>query len=132
MTKKNSNDIIDLVTHFQRRVLENKPPVSLMFEEIRMMSFKIRPLNGDISLLDLKNKEFIEILWSLGKLDEFFQKQYKSITSKNKNLFLRLFDEIHDRYQEKLNTLNLKPEQFADTSSAFEMEIFKERTLKHN
>ncbi|QQG44414.1 MAG: hypothetical protein HYW86_00645 [Candidatus Roizmanbacteria bacterium] len=132
MKKNNGNDIIEMMTHFQKKILEQKPSLDKMFEEIRMMKFKIRPLNGDISLLDLKNNHFIEILWSLGKLDEFFQFQYKKVSVHKRSLFIKLFDEMHDKFQEDLNNLNLKPEKLPSTTSAFEMEIFKERTQQSN
>lgn len=132
MIKKNNSDIVELITHFQRTTLDNKPNFHQMFDEIRMMQFKIKPLNGDISLLNLKNQDFIGILWSLGKLDEFFQLQYRKVSSKKKDLFLRLFDEIHEKFQEQLNTLSLKPERVEETSPTFEMEIFKERSTKFN
>jgi UDP-galactopyranose mutase len=95
MPKKTSNDVVEKVTHFQRQILENKPTFVQMYEEIRMMKFKIRPVVGDISVLNLKNSGFIEILWSLGKLDEFFQHEYGKLSYKKRDLFLRLFDEIH-------------------------------------
>ena len=102
-----------------------------MYEEVRMMKFKIKPLQGDISLLNLGNANFIEILWGLGKLDEFFQGHYKKIAMRKRDLFLRLFDEIHENFQDQLNALNLKPEKVSD-SSMFEMEIFKERSASPN
>lgn len=121
-----------MVALFQKKILENKPALHQMLEEVRMMKFKIKPLHGDISLLNLKNNSFIEILWSLGKLDEFFQSQYKKVSSGKKDLFLRLFDEIHEKFQDKLNDLNLKPEKIVESSSSFEMEIYKERAKDLN
>lgn len=129
---KQKGDIVQLISNFQRKMVNKKPSVVKMFEEIRMMRFKIRPLQGDISILNLKNKGFIEILWSLGKLDEFFQRQYKKISSRDRDLFLRLFDEMHDSFQNKLNALNLKPERVHESSQTFEMEIFKEKRKRVN
>ena len=132
MAKKNTNDIIGMITRFQDKIIKRKPSVSKMFSEIRMMRFKIRPVQGDISLLNLNNQQFIEILWSLGKLDEFFQEQYKKIASRDRELFLKLFDGIHDKFQKQLNSLNLKPEKNIETSQTFEMEIYKERIGRRN
>lgn len=132
MVKYIKNDVIDIVKGFQKRVLDKKPPLGQMFEEVQMMNFKIRPLQGDISILNLKNNHFIEILWSLGKLDEFFQDHYRKIYGRKRELFLRLFDEIHEKFQKELNALNLKPEKVIESSQMFEMEIFKERASKRN
>lgn len=132
MAKKITNDIIEMITRFQGKILKKKPSANRMYSEIRMMRFKIRPLQGDISLLNLKNSQFIEILWSLGKLDEFFHQKYKKVATRDRKLFLKLFDDIHDKFQKELNALNLKPERNVESSQTFEMEIFKERLGKKN
>ncbi|MDO8657677.1 MAG: hypothetical protein Q7K55_02980, partial [Candidatus Levybacteria bacterium] len=127
-----NQDIVDIVTSFQRKISENKPSDDRMYDEVRMMHFKIKPLQGDISILNLKNNQFIEILWSLGKLDEFFQDQYRKISPRDRRIFMKIFNEIHEKFQKQLNSLNLKPERNIDTSQGFEMEIFKEKTRKKN
>ena len=51
-----------------------------MYEEIRMMKFRIRPLQGNVLSVNLNNEKFIEVLWSMGKLDEFYgDKQNKLV-----------------------------------------------------
>lgn len=97
-----------------------------MYEEVRMMNFKIKPLQGDISVINLKDKNFIEILWSLGKLDEFFHGHVEKISQSEQETFFKLIDEMYDKFQEDLNTLDLKQEHFAQASSSFEMEIYKD------
>lgn len=132
MRKKNNTDVLDLVYRFQKRVLENKPAKEAMYQDVRMMQFKIRPLQGDVSLLNLKNEHFIEILWSLGKLDEFFQRHIEQVSAKQRDTFYRLFDEMYQRFQNELNKINLQKEKSNDLSAGFEMEIFKERSMKKN
>lgn len=132
MVRKINQDIVDIVTSFQRKISENKPSDDRMYDEVRMMHFKIKPLQGDISILNLKNNQFIEILWSLGKLDEFFQDHYRKISPRDRRIFMKIFNEIHEKFQKQLNSLNLKPERNVDTSQGFEMEIFKEKTRKKN
>ena len=132
MQKKNHTDVLDLVYSFQKKILENKPPQEQMYLDVRMMQFKIRPLQGDVSLLNLKNEHFIEILWSLGKLDEFFQGHIKQVSNKQKNTFYKLFDELYARFQNELNKINLQKEKSNDISAGFEMEIFKDRAMKKN
>ena len=38
-------------------LLKNKPSEQAMFDQVRMMRYKIRPLQGDVSMLDFKNKK---------------------------------------------------------------------------
>lgn len=125
MRKKTNKNIIDLIKTLQK-FLDKKLPFEKMYEEVQMMKFKIRPIQGDLSRIDLNNKEFIRTLWSLGKLDEFFQKEFYKLTGKNKEFFLKIFENIYEKYQIKLNKINLHIEKTSNNSGFLEIEIFKE------
>ncbi|OGK09290.1 hypothetical protein A2767_03580 [Candidatus Roizmanbacteria bacterium RIFCSPHIGHO2_01_FULL_35_10] len=129
MTKRNSQDITDIFRKL-KKALGTKPTHEKMYEEIRMMRFKIRPISGDISLLQLKNHQLIETLWGLGKLDEVFQKEYDKLGNNQKEVFFRLFDNLYDQYQEELNKINVSKEIRPKLSQVFEMEIFKDFSAK--
>lgn len=131
MRKKNSGDVFDMIAQFQLNVLNKKPPVAQMYDEVRLMRFKIRPLNGEITTLDLNNNNFIEMLWGLGKLDEFYQGHIEKLPQDQRQIFFRIFDELYQKFQQELNKVNLKKEEIRENSS-FEMEIFKDRTKKFN
>ena len=131
MKKKVALDAFDMLSNFQTTILNKKPNLQNMFDEVRMMKFRIRPVHGDISILNLKDTQFIELLWSLGKLDEFYQTNVDKISPKQRNTFYRLFDEMQQKFQDELNTLNLKQET-PDPSAGFEMEIYKEKAKKNN
>lgn len=103
-----------------------------MYDEVRMMKFKIRPLQGDISVINLHDNSFIEILWSLGKLDEFYHLNVEKISQTEQETFYKLVDEMYDRFQEQLNTLDLKHERFPQSASSFEMEIYKDGKQRPN
>jgi hypothetical protein len=130
--KSNSTDVIEIITRFQRTILGNKPSKDQMYQDVRMMQFKVKPVAGDISILNLKNNNFIEILWSLGKIDEFFQHHNEKLNEDEREIFYRLLDELYEKYQDELNTIDLKKENTNQSSSNFEMEIFKERSPKAN
>lgn len=102
-----------------------------MYDEVRMMHFKIRPLQGDISHLDLKDKVFLEALWSLGKLDEFFKKEGSKYNKREREIFFRYFDSLHARFARSLQKVRLEPSEDADDPSPFiEMEIYREDIRK--
>lgn len=131
MKKRNRTDLLQVIADFQKKILENKPSTQEMYEEVRMMHFKIRPLQGDLSQLNFKEEKFIEILWSLGKLDEFFHRQYKKLNSRNqKEVFFKFFDGLYEKLQTQLNKLDLKTAEKLSLSATIEMEIFKESHLR--
>lgn len=128
MKRKQQINLSALVTILQKELVEHRPTLRKMYEEVRMMKFVIRPLQGDITQVDFNDSHLIETLWSLGKLDEFFQKRIKSVPANQKETFLRLFDNLHQQFQGQLNKLHLKPEKNR-APSTLEMEIFKQKTL---
>lgn len=127
--KKGKGNILRLLEEFQR-VITPKPSTEQMYEEIRMMKFKIRPLQGDITLLNLNDSQLIEALWNLGKLDDFFHKEYKKVPQREKQYFLDIFQNLSQKLQSNLNALRLKKEKLQDRQAILEMEIFKEEPLK--
>jgi len=133
MRKKTSmvaKDIISLFGNIQK-IISSKPNINQMFEEVRMMKFKIKPIQGDLMSFNLKNEQFIESLWSLGKLDEFFFKEVPTLSKKEKEVFMKIFDSLYFKYQQQLNQANLQQRKVTLTKTGLlEMEIYKERKLK--
>ncbi len=129
MRSRKSNDVLKIFNNFQKTI-SHKPGYKDMFDEIRMMQFKIKPMQGDILVFNLQDKQLIELLWSLGKLDELFQHEYKRLSIKEKNTFFRIFDSMYQKLQTELNKLNLHKEQIARSSPAVEMEIFREQQAR--
>ena len=128
--KKINKDIILLFGNIQK-VISSKPTTNQMFEEVRMMKFKIKPIQGDLMSFNLKNEQFIESLWSLGKLDEFFFREVPSLSKKEKEIFMKFFDSLYFKYQQQLNQSNLQQRRLTlKRTGLLELEIYKERKLK--
>lgn len=130
MSYKRKTDLLEEIVKFQNNLLKNKPSEQVMFDQVRMMRYKIRPLQGDVSMLDFKNKKFIEILWNLGKLDEFFNKRKNFLNKRQKEIFYSFFEGVYAKLQHQLNHLDLKFDQKDDTSAIIEMEIVREISRK--
>ena len=130
MGKKTSKDILTLFGNIQK-VITSKPTTNQMFKEVQMMKFKIKPIQGDLMSFNLKNEQFIESLWSLGKLDEFFYKEFPILSGKEKVVFMKFFDSLYFKYQQQLNQTNLQQRRLTlKKTGLLELEIYKERKLK--
>lgn len=127
MKNRKNNDVFEILSDLQS-VLKRKLSPEKMFEEIRMMRFKIRPLAGDISLVNVKNVQLIEALWGLGKIDDFFHKKFGKLSLKGKDTFFRVINDIKGGYEQQLNRVGLKEK--SKITSPVELEIFKERQVK--
>lgn len=128
MRKKREIDVLHVLAEFQKNILEKKPSADKMYDEVQMMHFKIRPLQGDVSLLNLSDSNLIEALWNLGKLDEFFRTQKDQLTQKQKQIFFQFLENLYEQFQEKLSNVRLQPIEEIRVDSSVEMEIFKEET----
>lgn len=123
-------DILSLFGDIQK-VISAKPTINQMFAEVQMMKFKIKPIQGDLMSFNLKNEQFIESLWSLGKLDEFFHKEFPILSKKEKEVFIKIFDSLYFKYQQQLNQTNLQQRKLNLTKTGLlELEIYKERKLR--
>lgn len=134
MKTGNKTDLYERIRSFQQATLSKKPTLDDMISEVRLMNFKIRPVSGNISTLDFKNLEFIDALWSLGKLDEFFRIEFPNIEEDDKDIFFRLVEEMRNNLQQRLNKSQLIkaiPQEKED-QLFFEIEIFKENTPSVN
>ena len=97
-----------------------------MHEDIRLMQFRIRPIEGDITKIDVGNETFVEMLWSLGKLDEIFQERFYEITDKNRETIFHIFEKLYDEYQSRLNKATYRKENTVGPGPKLEMEIYRE------
>jgi len=132
MKKKLTKDINSILKDFQN-FLKKKPTPGEMLDEVRMMKFKIRPVSGDLMSVDLKNDKFIETLWNLGKLDEFYQSEYPKLSRKNKQVFFQIFENLYQKYRNDLNQVDVHQERTShhpQHPQLLEVEIFKERKVR--
>ena len=132
MKGQNIADAFEIVKIFQKDVLQQPPSLEQMHLEVRMMNFKIRPIQGDLSTLNFQDREFIVALWSLGKLDDFFQEHFSQLQKQQQEVFYRLMNMMRFEFQNKLNKANIKPQTKNVKSAIFEMEIFKEQSKRNN
>lgn len=128
--KKQTKDIKIILDDFES-LLKFKPSINQMYEEIQIMKFRVRPLRGDVLSVNLKNDQFVSVLWSLGKLDEFYQQKINSLNFKDREIFNKIFEEVYHRFQTDLNRVNIKRSyKTVSPRTRLEVEIFRERKLK--
>lgn len=132
MRRKKTQDIIEELIQFQKS-LEKKPSFEEMFTQIKMMKFRLKPIQGSLINFDFQNKKFVEILWSLGKLDEFFMKKINDFQNdEEKERFFQFFTQICNNYQEKLNKIPVsKIQNNFDNINILEVKIYKSENKKN-
>ena len=119
-------DVISLLSYYQKTVIANKPSLEIMMDEIKMMNFKIRPLSGDFSIINGMDIKLIEMTWNLGKLDQLYREKENLLKSKDRKLFMKFFESLHEKFQKDLGFTKLKNIEQSEQSNILEMEVFRE------
>jgi hypothetical protein len=132
MKTGNKVDLYERIKLFQQRTLSNSLSVDEMISEVHMMNFKVRPVYGNIGTLDFKNTDFINALWSLGKLDEFFKEEFQNVEDEDREIFFKLVDDMRVSLQQKLNSAYNRKETPTEDKLFFEIEIYKENLSQVN
>jgi hypothetical protein len=125
MTNKNRIDIIDSLNQI-KKILFAQPDYQKMRDEIRMMGFKVKPLVGNVAEVNLQDLRLMEIIWRLGKLEEFFIRDFDKIPVKQQQSFLRIFEMVKKHLQDSLTRLDIRQNNPQNFSPWVEMEIIKE------
>lgn len=132
MKTGNKTDLYERIKLFQQRTMTNKPTIDEMVSDVRMMNFKVRPVYGNISKLNFKNTDFINALWSLGKLDEFFKEEFPQVEDEDRETFFKLVDDMRVSLQQKLNTAYNTEKTLKKEKLFFEIEIYKDTLSQVN
>jgi len=120
--------MLRLFKSFKKDVLDNKPAHDQMINEVRMMKFKVKPIQGDVSKLNFSNQAFVETIWQLGKMDDFIEKHISKIDKQQEHAFYHYFEGMYQQLQEKLSNLHFGT-GIVDLNAKrnlVEMEIYKE------
>jgi len=114
-------------------ILGKKPSGQEAINEVKMMNFKIHPLSGKFDNSLLLNKDFIDLLWNLGKTEELFKQVFSELSPQDKRVFLRLFENFSDILQEKFYFADFSDDKNSSQSSPIlEIEVFRENiTIKN-
>lgn len=121
-------DIVSFLSDVQKNIILSKPSFQKMREEVCMMKFQIRPLQGDISTIPMNNPQLIEFLWNLGKLDEVFQKEMPRLSVREEEMVFRFFDSLYNQFHKKIH--QHIPGGANKNNAILEMEIFREHSTR--
>ncbi len=118
-------EVLELVKKFYQEVLAKKPSYEKMKEEAKIMGVSLRPVMGDLFNFATEKKErLVEIVWTIGKLDEFMSKKVKNLPKKEIELFLELFNELY------INKLAREMSFSEKEKFSIELEIMKRMPLR--
>ncbi|EKE13805.1 MAG: hypothetical protein ACD_12C00810G0003 [uncultured bacterium] len=127
MIKSHSNKkekAINLIKKLTLQLENTKPSKKAMIEDVKMMSFKIRPLFGDISTLANNQVGFLEVLWKIGKIEEIVTEGIKNLDEEEKKTFFQYLENVQRKMSFYIDSFPPKNQQKMES---LELEIFKDK-----
>lgn len=132
--KTKKGDPFTFVMLSLKEILEKKPPLAKMKEEVDLMGFSIRPIEGDPQIIkNIDDRQFIETLWTIGKIDLLLEKKFHRLTEAQKKIVLDTLTQLQEKLILKAK---IKPElanqSDQEAPSHLMLEIFRKQLVKKN
>jgi hypothetical protein len=132
--KAKKGDVFTFVMLSLKEILEKKPPLAKMKEEVNLMGFSIRPIEGDPQIMkNIDDRQFIETLWTIGTIDGLMEKNFYRLSGEQKEIVLNALSKIKENLILKAK---IKPEMMEEfdqeTPPYLMLEIFRKQPLKKN
>lgn len=121
-----------------RNILDKKPSFEKMKEEVRLMGFNIRPVEGNPLIINrIRDVKLIEVLWTLGKIDSLMEENFHRLNKQQKKLFLQLIKAIQEKLSLSVSlaadeTNYFKKDDKEEISSYLMLEVFRKNKIKKN
>lgn len=124
MKPKTALDVI----HQIRVIVSAKPRSSqAMLEDMKVMQFKIRPVDGDIGKLNGLDDKLIYSLWKIGKIDELVRSSFKALSHDDKETLISYLREFESRTQQEIMSKSRKRRDAKSSLEILKLEIFKDK-----
>ena len=96
-----------------------------------MSALKIRPYAGDVFHLNMANKHFIDVLWSILKLEEYLGRAEKELAKKDVRTFFQIMRQYREKLQDQINRIDLRLPHIKSQgiNNPVTMEIFRDLKL---
>jgi hypothetical protein len=132
--KTKKGDPFTFVMLSLKEILEKKPPLAKMKEEVDLMGFSIRPIEGDPQIIkNIDDRQFIETLWTIGKIDLLLEKKFHRLTEVQKKIVLDTLTQLQEKLILKAK---IKPELANQSDQEapphLMLEIFRKQLIKKN
>lgn len=136
MRKK--KDFFTNVLNSLKEILEKKPSFEKMEEEVRLMGFHIKPIQGNTTIISkIKNERLVEVLWTLGKIDILMEKNFHRLTKEQKAIILKSIEEIQKKFTLVANLPTdkysfFKKNKEEEITPYLMLEVFRKNKIKRN
>jgi hypothetical protein len=132
--RQKSDEIFTQVMVKLKNILEKKPPLAKMKEEVELMGFTIRPISGNAQIIkNIDDRQFIEALWTVGKIDFLMEKNFKHLTKPQKEIILDTLAQIQEKLILKAKVSPEMIDEFdQENPPTLMFEIFRKQPVKRN
>jgi len=118
---------LDIIRYITTEVEGKKVPLEIMISDVQMMKFKIRSLFGDISMIEHLERDFIESLWRIGKIDEIVSSNIQDLDEDEREVLFEYMDSLEQNVRDTMKrSFHVHG---AQKDGVLKLEVFKELHL---
>jgi hypothetical protein len=127
--KKKAIDIYIVLVNLKEELLRSKPTGDDLLKEIRTMRFKVSP-KGNIKNFNLQNPLLLELLWLVGKIDEFLHNNIEVLTKTEKeaieNFMTTMWQKLYMQSGSEAGFEQVLLDDNRQTDELVDLEIYRE------
>lgn len=124
--KRRNNKAIDVIQRVVQEVELVKPSREQIVQDLKMMSFKVRPITGDIFTLKREEEGLLKMLWRVGKIEEILENTMPNLHEREQELVLKYLNHMEMKEEERARQAVKKLSPKTNTGEKkVTLEIFK-------
>jgi hypothetical protein len=123
-SRREKNRALELIKKISVEIENARPSKEQMIEDIKMMGFKIRSLAGNIFELAKREREFLEPLWKIGKIEKIVFGRINQLNDEEKQALFRYLNNFQRQTEERISAQELTG------TGLLELEVLKERIIR--
>lgn len=127
MKKNKATTVRDLINRISIEIEVATPTKKQLISDLKMMSFKVRPLSGDLFSISANTDiSLLTSLWRIGKIEEVVKVAIDVLSESEMDSFFRYLDELQERLGNNANLDDIQPVRKRASRKLVKLEIFRD------
>lgn len=127
MKKNKAITVRDLIDKISSEIEVATPTKKQIIADLKMMSFKVRPLSGDLFSISANSDiSLLTSLWRIGKIEEVVRIAVDVLSESEMESFFHYLDDLQERLGSVTDTNDSQPVRQRASQKLVKLEIFRD------
>lgn len=136
MSKKGrskGSNVVNLIKKIMIEIEQARPTKEEMLQDLKLMNLKVRPIVGDIFMLNSGEHGLLETLWRIGKIEEIFMVAADTLGENERGTLFKYLESVESQSQRKIKDAieNLTPIEKRNMK-LLKLEVIRKRRTKRD